>query len=474
MVLDADLRRRVVQAVEGCIAPQPEGATGLLALLASPAAQADAEAYVGVAHDVLWLKLQAPHSQTRLLALQLADRLFVASRPFRRRVCANFQTFLELTVGHAASRPLPPPVNAAEALRARALEVVERWCDAHGRTCPQVVAGARFLHDVLGLRLPELRARAAARAAHTAERRGRARELDAQQAADVPGALVMLEADAQPLLAELATASALLRGGAPPQDDGVTCAAEQAGGAGVTEDEWEDVAPPPARWRRACDGGDSGLAAYATAAAAASPDTGAGAAAGGADADAEGAEAHDLDRDTTRGLTGAARACARALAGTHVPRLQGWLRLLARLPDEALPPGSGGGGGGSGARGGGGCSAPPPLLLPGERDRLLREVVTLRNRIQDALAAAAAAGVDVPPEALSRGGGGGGVGGGGGEGEGGEGGGGGGVISVTVTLPESGGDGAAGDGDEESDYGDSDAGGSESAGGDGGTLWKSR
>jgi hypothetical protein len=89
---------------------------------ASTAVHAGAVVPVADTHVTAWHHAHRPsisapntrtrtHTQTRLLALQLADRLFVASRPFRRRVCANFQTFLELTVGHSASRPLPPPVE---------------------------------------------------------------------------------------------------------------------------------------------------------------------------------------------------------------------------------------------------------------------------------------------------------------------------------------------------------------------------
>ena len=76
--------------------------------------------------------------QTRLLALQVANALFRSSQPFRRLLTHSFQQFLELTVGYRPEKPLPPPVDTAEALRQQALEVVERWRDQHGRECPQV------------------------------------------------------------------------------------------------------------------------------------------------------------------------------------------------------------------------------------------------------------------------------------------------------------------------------------------------
>ena len=84
---------------------------------------------------------QAPApAQVRLLALEVVDELFGRSKHFRGLLAARFTHFLELVVGYKGEAPLPPPPAAAVALRARALEVLERWHAAHGAKYKQVCA----------------------------------------------------------------------------------------------------------------------------------------------------------------------------------------------------------------------------------------------------------------------------------------------------------------------------------------------
>ena len=76
--------------------------------------------------------------QSRLLALELADELFTRSKAFRGMLAPRFSAFLDRTLGFRPEKLLPPPAAAAAALRARTLEVIERWEEAYAAFYPQV------------------------------------------------------------------------------------------------------------------------------------------------------------------------------------------------------------------------------------------------------------------------------------------------------------------------------------------------
>ena len=76
--------------------------------------------------------------QVRLLALEVCDELFGRSKHFRALLTSRLTHFLELVVGHKTENPLPPPAPAAVALRAKALEVLERWHGQFGAKYKQV------------------------------------------------------------------------------------------------------------------------------------------------------------------------------------------------------------------------------------------------------------------------------------------------------------------------------------------------
>jgi hypothetical protein len=78
------------------------------------------------------------HAQTRLLALELSDELFARSKAFRALLAPRFSAFLDATIGFRAEKPLPPPAAAATALRARALEILERWEEGFAAFYPEV------------------------------------------------------------------------------------------------------------------------------------------------------------------------------------------------------------------------------------------------------------------------------------------------------------------------------------------------
>eukprot|EP00798_Chlamydomonas_sp_ICE-L_P014702 gene14702-20742_t len=96
--------------------------------------------YVEAAADMLWTLLDADHCQTRILAVQLSDKIFCCSPAFRRWLCGRLSKFLEITVGYKKERPLPGPLAAAEELRRS--------------TISTLVTGCRHL-TALGLTLPD-------------------------------------------------------------------------------------------------------------------------------------------------------------------------------------------------------------------------------------------------------------------------------------------------------------------------------
>lgn len=88
--------------------------------------------------ELLWEHLEAQHAETRLLALLLWDVLFCRSAAFREATAARIQEFVLLTIGddRRSDASLPPPRDAAAALRARAIEMFEGWHDAHAARVP--------------------------------------------------------------------------------------------------------------------------------------------------------------------------------------------------------------------------------------------------------------------------------------------------------------------------------------------------
>lgn len=66
------------------------------------------------------------------------------------------QNFMSLAIGHNARQPLPGPAAAADALRKRALAVMEEWNDAHGHVYKGLRAAYRFLRESKRMQFPEL------------------------------------------------------------------------------------------------------------------------------------------------------------------------------------------------------------------------------------------------------------------------------------------------------------------------------
>ena len=76
--------------------------------------------------------------QKRYWLLMLIDELFMRSKYFRSLFITDFRSFMELVIGTRARKPLPPPAEAAEMLRKKGLEFIEKWNEGHGAHYKQV------------------------------------------------------------------------------------------------------------------------------------------------------------------------------------------------------------------------------------------------------------------------------------------------------------------------------------------------
>lgn len=63
---------------------------------------------------------------------------------------------MHLAVGYDARQPLPGPPTAAEALRQKALTLLEEWNDAYSDLYKELRAAYRFLREGKRMRFPEL------------------------------------------------------------------------------------------------------------------------------------------------------------------------------------------------------------------------------------------------------------------------------------------------------------------------------
>lgn len=106
--------------------------------------------------DLLGDKLRANHSQVRYLTLHIVDELFMRSKLFRELLVSTFESFLQYTVGHRTTSPLPPPSERALMLREKALEFTEKWNGAFGLHYRALHLGFRYLKDTLRYKFPNL------------------------------------------------------------------------------------------------------------------------------------------------------------------------------------------------------------------------------------------------------------------------------------------------------------------------------
>ncbi|XP_030126403.4 UV-stimulated scaffold protein A isoform X3 [Taeniopygia guttata] len=103
------------------------------------------EEQVSQAHHLLLTRLREEHAEMRFSAFQVVQELFARSHHFRTLLIANFQEFLELTVGIDHEQPLPPPKEVAQKLRRAAIKAVQEWHEKYGEAYKQLSLGYHFL-----------------------------------------------------------------------------------------------------------------------------------------------------------------------------------------------------------------------------------------------------------------------------------------------------------------------------------------
>ncbi|NXQ21607.1 UVSSA protein, partial [Peucedramus taeniatus] len=103
------------------------------------------EEHIGHAYHLLVTRLQEEHAEMRFSAFQVVQELFARSHHFRTLLIANFQEFLELTVGIDHEQPLPPPKEVAQKLRKEAIKAVQDWHEKYGEAYKQLSLGYHFL-----------------------------------------------------------------------------------------------------------------------------------------------------------------------------------------------------------------------------------------------------------------------------------------------------------------------------------------
>nr|KAF6432706.1 UV stimulated scaffold protein A [Rousettus aegyptiacus] len=97
------------------------------------------------AYHLLMTQLRQEHAEVRLSAFQVVDELFARSQHFRTLVVADFQAFLELTLGTDHKQPLPPPREVARRLRQAAARAVQAWSEKFGSAYKKLALGHHFL-----------------------------------------------------------------------------------------------------------------------------------------------------------------------------------------------------------------------------------------------------------------------------------------------------------------------------------------
>lgn len=103
------------------------------------------EEHLRHAFHLLLTRLQEEHAEMRFSAFQVLQELFARSHHFRTLLIANFQEFLELTVGIDHEQPLPPPKEVAQKLRRAAIKAVQEWHEKYGEAYKQLSLGYHFL-----------------------------------------------------------------------------------------------------------------------------------------------------------------------------------------------------------------------------------------------------------------------------------------------------------------------------------------
>ncbi|NWU79580.1 UVSSA protein, partial [Onychorhynchus coronatus] len=131
------------------------------------------EEHINHAFHLLLTRLQEEHAEMRFSAFQVVQELFARSHQFRTLLIANFQEFLELTVGIDHEQPLPPPKEVAQKLRKSAIKAVQDWHERYGEAYKQLSLGYHFLKRNKKVDFQDVHARTVAERRREEERQKR-------------------------------------------------------------------------------------------------------------------------------------------------------------------------------------------------------------------------------------------------------------------------------------------------------------
>ncbi|CAH1724240.1 unnamed protein product [Aphis gossypii] len=89
--------------------------------------------YIDRVHALLFHQLKEKHSQIRLSALRICNRLFKKFEHFRKLIILDISVLLKLTINTDAGRTLPPPKKFAADLEIYSIKCIKEWSDEFGK-----------------------------------------------------------------------------------------------------------------------------------------------------------------------------------------------------------------------------------------------------------------------------------------------------------------------------------------------------
>jgi hypothetical protein len=106
--------------------------------------------------DLLWIRLDAKQTASRIASLAAIDQLVARSAYARKLVVSALSDFVALTIGGNSSRPIPGSSSARVLLQHVALGALERWHAEHAALYPQLTVTMAFVRDTLRLEFPSV------------------------------------------------------------------------------------------------------------------------------------------------------------------------------------------------------------------------------------------------------------------------------------------------------------------------------
>ena len=117
---------------------------------------------VVAAHTLLQDPLSSKSSETRLMALLVMNELFQRSKHFRRAAAQEMKLYVSNTIGGIAGADLPPPQDAAQVLRCKAIAFFELWHEEYGSHFQSLRVAHQYMTTSLKIVFPKRAQTAAA------------------------------------------------------------------------------------------------------------------------------------------------------------------------------------------------------------------------------------------------------------------------------------------------------------------------